>query len=97
VTRRIRDLGAPSGVRVHRRDGKFDVEALIAEAKAWPGLEGMDLARDVSCRQTYQWDETLWRLGSGFGRRDVSRFKVVAVDYGAKRNILRQPRPGGAA
>ncbi|WP_119302681.1 glutamine-hydrolyzing carbamoyl-phosphate synthase small subunit [Dongia deserti] len=89
LTRRIRDGGAPNGVIVHRKDGKFDIPALIAEAKAWPGLEGMDLAKDVSCRQTYHWDENLWALGRGYGKAADPRFKVVAIDYGAKRNILR--------
>jgi carbamoyl-phosphate synthase small subunit len=89
LTRRIRDGGAPNGVIVHRQDGKFDVPALIKEAKAWPGLEGMDLAKDVSCRQTYHWDEGLWALGRGYGKQANPKFKVVAIDYGAKRNILR--------
>lgn len=70
MTRRIRDLGAPNGVIAHRRDGKFDLEALHAKAKAWPGLEGMDLAAEVSCRQTYSWDETRWQLGKGYGRQE---------------------------
>jgi len=89
LTRRIRDHGAPNGVLAHRRDGRFDVDALIAEARAWPGLEGMDLAREVTCRQSYRWEETLWRLGAGYGHQNGARFKVVAIDYGAKRNILR--------
>ena len=94
LTRRIRDLGAPHGVLCHAPDGAIDVAALRAMAAGWPGLEGMDLARAVSCTQTYAWDETLWRFaddGSGddFGRLDAPRFHVVAVDYGAKRNILR--------
>jgi carbamoyl-phosphate synthase small subunit len=89
LTRHIRDNGAPNGVIVHRKDGKFDVPALIAEAKAWPGLEGMDLAKDVSCRQMYHWDESLWTLGRGYGKASDPKFKVVAIDYGAKRNILR--------
>jgi carbamoyl-phosphate synthase small subunit len=89
LTRRIRDGGAPSGVIAHAPDGRFDTAALVAEAAAWPGLEGMDLAKEVSCRQTYQWDETGWRLGRGFGRQNAPRFHVVAIDYGAKRNILR--------
>jgi carbamoyl-phosphate synthase small subunit len=89
LTRRIRDGGAPNGVIVHRQDGKFDVPALIKEAKAWPGLEGMDLAKDVSCQQTYHWDESLWTLGGGYGKSANPKFKVVAIDYGAKRNILR--------
>ncbi|HZF32661.1 MAG TPA: glutamine-hydrolyzing carbamoyl-phosphate synthase small subunit [Candidatus Angelobacter sp.] len=89
LTRRIRDGGAPSGVIAHASDGRFDTAALIAEAAAWPGLEGMDLAKDVTCRQTYSWDETRWQLGRGFGRQEAPRFHVVAIDYGAKRNILR--------
>ncbi len=97
LTRRIRDGGAPSGVIAHAPDGKFDVDALIAEAKAWPGLEGMDLAKDVTCRQTYTWDETRWQLGRGFGRQASPRFRVVAVDFGAKRNILRCLADAGCA
>jgi len=89
LTRRIRDGGPPSAVIAHAPDGKFDVDALIAEAAAWPGLEGMDLAKDVTCRQTYTWDETRWQLGRGVGRQANPRFRVVAVDFGAKRNILR--------
>jgi carbamoyl-phosphate synthase small subunit len=89
LTKRIRDGGAPNGVIVHAPDGKFDVPALIAEAKAWPGLEGMDLAKDVSCAQTYHWDESLWSLGRGYGKQSAPKYKVVAIDYGAKRNILR--------
>ena len=89
LTRRIRDGGAPSGVIAHAPDGRFDTAALIAEAAGWPGLEGMDLAKDVTCRQTYGWDETRWQLGRGFGRQEAPRFHVVAIDYGAKRNILR--------
>ena len=89
LTRRIRDIGAPNGVLAHAPDEKFDIEALVAMAKAWPGLEGMDLAKDVSCTQQYGWDETTWTLGQGFGRQDAPSVHVVAVDYGAKRNILR--------
>ncbi len=89
LTRRIRDGGAPNGVIEHRPDGGFDGAALVAAAAAWPGLEGMDLAREVTCRQSYGWDETGWRIGAGYGRQSSPRFHVVAVDYGAKRNILR--------
>ncbi len=97
LTRRIRDGGAPSGVISHAPDGKFDIDAMIAEAKAWPGLEGMDLAKDVTCRQTYTWDETRWELGRGFGRQANPKFRVVAVDFGAKRNILRCLADAGCA
>jgi carbamoyl-phosphate synthase small subunit len=89
LTRRIRDLGAPSGALCHAPDGAIDLGELAAKAKAWPGLEGMDLAKEVTCRQTYSWDETRWERGRGYGRLTVPRFHVVAVDYGAKRNILR--------
>ncbi len=89
LTRRIRDIGAPNGVIAHARDGRFDLDALLAEARAWPGLEGMDLAADVSCRQSYGWDETRWRQGQGYGRLEKPEFHVVAVDFGIKRNILR--------
>jgi carbamoyl-phosphate synthase small subunit len=89
LTRRIRDGGAPNGVVCHAPDGALDAAALINKARGWPGLEGMDLAREVSCLQTYAWDETRWRLGAGYGRQAAPRMHVVAVDYGAKRNILR--------
>jgi carbamoyl-phosphate synthase small subunit len=89
LTKRIRDGGAPNGVIVHSKDGVFDIPALIAEAKGWPGLDGMDLAKDVTCRQTYHWDEAAWTLGGGYGKQMAPKLKVVAIDYGAKRNILR--------
>ncbi len=89
LTRRIRASGAPHGVIAHSESGEFDLDALFAQAQAWPGLNGMDLAKDVSCRQTYTWDETLWSLGAGYGKQEAPQYHVVAVDYGAKRNILR--------
>ena len=89
LTRRIRDAGAPSGVICHAPDGNFDLDALIAEAKAWPGLEGMDLAKEVTCHQTYHWTETAWELGKGYGTLANPKYNVVAIDYGIKRNILR--------
>jgi len=96
LTRRIRMGGAPNGVVVHDPSGAFDTVALHAEARAWPGLEGMDLALDVSCRQTFTWDQTKWTLGQGYGRQDRPRFHVVAVDFGAKHNILRSLASIGA-
>ena len=89
LTRHIRDSGAPNGVIAYRPDGALDIAAMRDEARAWPGLEGMDLAREVSCRQTYDWTETVWQRETGYGRQQAPRFRVVAVDYGAKRNILR--------
>ena len=90
LTRLIRDEGAPTGVLSHAPDGRFDLAKLKAEAGAWPGLEGMDLAKEVSCRQGYGWDETTWHFQpDGYGRQAKPSYSVVAIDYGAKRNILR--------
>jgi carbamoyl-phosphate synthase small subunit len=89
LTQRIRDHGAPNGALCHAPDGKFDIPVLQKLAREWPGLNGMDLAIEVSCTQSYHWDETLWMLNSGHGQQKNSQYKVVAIDYGAKRNILR--------
>jgi len=89
LTRRIRDKGPPNGTIVHAPDGNIDIDAALAQAKAWPGLEGMDLALEVSCRQTYEWDQTRWSLAGGYGTLEAPKRHVVAVDYGAKHNILR--------
>ncbi len=89
LTRAIRAQGAPHVAMEHNQDGIFDLEALVAKARAFNGLEGLDLAKEVTCAQSYQWDETRWAWPEGFGKRDGKGHKVVAVDYGAKRNILR--------
>ena len=91
LTRHIRVNGAPNGVVAHDQSGQFDIAALLSRAREWPGLLGMDLAKDVSTRQSYTWDEGLWALGKGHaaGANGNARFHVVAVDYGIKRNILR--------
>jgi carbamoyl-phosphate synthase small subunit len=82
------DLPGIAGVDT-RRLTRFDLPALLEKARAWPGLEGMDLALEVSARQTYGWRQTRWRLEGGYGELAEPRHRVVAVDYGAKRNILR--------
>jgi len=89
LARRIRDGGAPTGALIHSSEDDIDTGALKFMAESWPGLEGMDLAKEVMCRQTYSWDESTWALGAGYGRQEAPRFHVVAIDYGAKRNILR--------
>jgi carbamoyl-phosphate synthase small subunit len=90
LTRLIRDSGAPTGVIVRGAAGEIpDIDAARTEATGWPGLEGMDLAKEATCAQTYTWDETEWTLDGGFGKQEKPKFHVVAVDYGAKRNILR--------
>jgi carbamoyl-phosphate synthase small subunit len=73
----------------HAPDGRFDLDALIGAARAFPGLVGLDLAKDVTCAQSYRWDETRWAWPGGYGRRQDPGRRVVAIDYGAKRNILR--------
>lgn len=89
LTRRIRASGAPNGIIVHAPDGKFDLPALWKQAVDWPGLEGMDLAREVTSAQSYSWDEAEWSLRGGYAKQTSPRFHVVALDFGAKRNILR--------
>jgi carbamoyl-phosphate synthase small subunit len=89
LTRCIRDFGPPNGVIAHDPERRLDIPSLQARARAWPGLEGMDLAKEVTCRQTYEWDETVWDRERGYGLQQSPRYNVVAVDYGAKRNILR--------
>ena len=89
LTLRIRDGGAPNGVLAFPADGRFDLAALRAQAAGWAGLEGMDLAKEVSCRQAYHWDGGLWSWGQGYAEKTTAKHKVVAIDYGAKRNILR--------
>ncbi|HMD65849.1 MAG TPA: glutamine-hydrolyzing carbamoyl-phosphate synthase small subunit [Stellaceae bacterium] len=89
LTRLIRDSGPPNGVIAHDPARRFDIPSLHARARTWPGLEGMDLAKDVTCGQTYEWDETAWDREHGYGLQHSPRYHVVAVDYGAKRNILR--------
>lgn len=97
LTRAVRQQGAPHVVLAHDPDGNFDIESLVARARDWPGLVGLDLAREVSCAQSYRWDEGLWRWKEGFGADRPERpFRVVAVDYGAKRNILRSLAESGA-
>ena len=89
LTRAIRQQGAPHVALSHNPDGVFDIEALVARARAWKGLVGLDLAKDVSCTQSYRWDEKRWAWPEGYTRREGPGLRVVAIDYGAKRNILR--------
>jgi carbamoyl-phosphate synthase small subunit len=89
LTARIRERGMPHAVIAHNPRGQFDLDALLAKARAWPGLEGRDLAREVTTLQSYSHDETAWRWDKGYGRRFGDGPHVVVVDYGVKRNILR--------
>ncbi len=89
LTARIRDKGMPNGVIAHAPNAEFDIATLKAQAKAWPGLDGMDLVPDVTSGQSYTWDEMRWVWNQGYPRQDHTEFHVVAIDYGLKRNILR--------
>jgi carbamoyl-phosphate synthase small subunit len=90
LTAFIREKGMPNAVIAHEPSGRFDVAALKAQAKAWPGLVGMDLVPMVTSGQRFTWHETPWHWGSGYGELADPQFHVVAIDYGIKRNILRQ-------
>ena len=87
LTRILRDKGAQSGCLMA---GEIDEAAAIEQARRFPGLAGMDLAKVVSCGAARPWDETEWRLGAGYGHCGEPRHRVVALDYGVKRNILRK-------
>ncbi|MBF9032450.1 glutamine-hydrolyzing carbamoyl-phosphate synthase small subunit [Rhodobacterales bacterium HKCCE3408] len=89
LTRAIRQQGAPHVALAHDPEGNFDIAALVAAARGFSGLTGLDLARDVTCAQSYRWDEMRWAWPDGFPKREGAAHKVVAIDYGAKRNILR--------
>ena len=89
LTARIRDQGMPNAVIAHEPSAKFDVAKLAAEAKAWPGLDGMDLVPDVTRAQSMTWDEKRWVWGEGYRTLAKPEFHVVAIDFGLKTNILR--------
>ncbi len=97
LTTLIREKGMPNAVIAHAADGAFDVQALKREAAGWPGIDGMDLVPAVTTTQRYDWDETLWSLESGYGRQTDPKYRVVAIDYGVKRNILRLLAAAGCA
>jgi len=98
LTRLIRVKGAPNVVIAHDPDGKFDIEALAAKAASWPGLEGMDLAIEVTGKESRLWKDGVWKLGFGYGLNEAGeeRPHVVAIDYGAKNNIFRNLVKAGA-
>ncbi len=91
LTAWIRENGAPNAVIAHDPNGVFDIEALKAEARAWSGIEGLDLAREATSGQSSQWTQTPWVWNEGYHDADPARasYHIVCVDYGVKRNILR--------
>ncbi|QTN36392.1 glutamine-hydrolyzing carbamoyl-phosphate synthase small subunit [Cognatishimia activa] len=95
LTRAIRQAGAPHVAIAHDPEGKFDTDALVAKAREFVGLEGLDLAKEVTCAQSYKWDEMRWAWPEGYTRQENARHKVVAIDFGAKRNILRSLASAG--
>jgi len=89
LTRHIRANGAPSGVIAYNKDGQFDIPALLKKAQEWPGLKGMDLAKEVTCSANREWTGARWTIADGYAELSDPKAHVVAVDYGAKDNILR--------
>ncbi|MGL4231560.1 MAG: glutamine-hydrolyzing carbamoyl-phosphate synthase small subunit [Casimicrobium sp.] len=88
LTRLLRDKGAQNGC-IQAGEGNIDEAKAVAAAKAAPSMAGLDLAKVVSCDKAYDWNETVWALGKGYGKQTSPKFKVVAYDYGVKHNILR--------
>ncbi|WP_417690889.1 glutamine-hydrolyzing carbamoyl-phosphate synthase small subunit [Roseibium sp.] len=89
LTKLIREKGMPHAVIAHSPDGKFDIDALKQKAAEWAGLEGLDLAKDVTAKGAHGWTETPWVWDAGYGQSEAAEFNVVALDFGVKRNILR--------
>ena len=97
LTALIREKGMPNAVIAHAPDGVFDRAALARQAHEWPGLLGMDLVPGVAATQRFDWDQTSWKLGKGYGAPGAAKRRVVAIDYGVKRNILRLLADAGCA
>lgn len=91
LTRILREKGSQNGCILVGADACSDesIARALAEARAFPGLKGMDLAKEVTVKEAYQWTQTDWTLGQGYGELTAPKYKVVAYDYGVKRNILR--------
>jgi carbamoyl-phosphate synthase small subunit len=96
LTRRIRESGMPHGVIAHDPAGRLDLAALLDTARTWAGLEGADLALPASSTQARDWDEGLWEWGQGFSHTGAEAPRVVVLDFGVKRNILRALASAGA-
>ena len=90
LTNFIRDKGAPKGTISYNKKGKFNIKKLINYSIKWPGLNGLDLAKEVSTKKTYSWKGfKTWKKESGYKKNTKKIFKIVAIDYGIKKNILR--------
>jgi carbamoyl-phosphate synthase small subunit len=96
LTARIRDKGMPNGVIAHEPSGRFDLDRLKAEAKAWPGLLGLDLVPEVTTGQSYTWDESLWTWGKGYGRQESPELHVVPWTTASSATSCAASPPRGA-
>ena len=96
LTIAIRERGMPNAVIAHNPDGVFDLDGLVEKARAWPGILGLDLAKDASCLQAFTFDEGLWGWPEGYAKPGAPKYEVVVLDYGIKRNILRSLTSVGA-
>ena len=97
LTALMRDKGVPNAIIAHDPTGAFDLAGLKRKAAAWSGLVGLDLVPKVAATQRFDWSETTWSSATGYGRQERPRYKVVAIDYGIKRNILRLLADAGCA
>ena len=90
LTNFIRDKGAPKGTIANSKSGKFNIKKLIKKTAIWPGLNGMDLAKEVSTKKTYTWKGLkTWNKKVGYKKNNKKKYRVIAIDYGIKKNILR--------
>ncbi len=90
LTNFIRDKGAPKGTISNSKNGNFNIKKLINTSIKWPGLNGLDLAKEVTTKKTYTWKGLkTWEKGKGFKKNKKKSLRIVAIDYGIKKNILR--------
>ena len=90
LTNYIRDMGAPKGTISNNKKGNFNIKKLLNNSTKWPGLNGLDLAQEVTTKKIYKWKGLkTWKKGKGFEKNKKKSLKVVAIDYGIKKNILR--------
>src|ERR1700686_1964412 len=89
LTNRIRERGMPHGAIVQAKNDVIDIDAGVKAARGFPGLVGLDLAKDETTRQTYKWREMPWAWNKGYGEVSAPDWRVTVVDFGVKRNMLR--------
>ena len=90
LTNYIRDMGAPKGTISNNKKGNFNIKKLLNNSTKWPGLNGLDLAQEVTTKKIYKWKGLkTWKKGKGFEKNKKKSLKIVAIDYGIKKNILR--------